>query len=154
MSVRIFSLLLFFFMGEISLVASSVMSIQVKQAVVKSAPSFLSNTVITLFYGNQVTVIEEKGDWAEVKIATKKGWIHNSALSAVKLSLNAGMSRAASGVSSSEVMMAGKGFSSVVEAQYRRENPTIRFDLVDQMEKSSVLPESVRVFAADGKLKQ
>lgn len=128
------------------------MSVQVKKEALRETPSFLSATLAILNYGDNVLSLNQKGDWMEVQSAKKKGWVHISALSTKEIILTAGATKARSGVSSNEVMMAGKGFNSQVESQYRQQNPTIQFDLVDEMERYSVPIKVQHAFAIDGKL--
>ena len=127
--------------------------IQQKQTLLKEAPSFLAKTVATCKYGDEVKVIEEKEKWKKVSFGTKKGWIFASA-AVDTLNYSSGASNAPSSVSSNEVMLAGKGFNKQVESTYREENPKLRFDLVDAMEKESIKPQVQSSFAQVGQLKQ
>lgn len=127
--------------------------IQQKQTLLKETPSFLAKTVATCKYGDEVKVIEEKEKWKKVSFKTKKGWIFASA-AVENLNYSSGASNAPSSVSSNEVMLAGKGFNKQVESTYREQNPKMRFDLVDAMEKQSINPKSQVSFVQAGQLKQ
>lgn len=127
--------------------------IQQKQTLLKETPSFLAKTVATCKYGDEVKVIEEKEKWKKVSFGTKKGWIFASA-AVENLNYSSGASNAPSSVSSNEVMLAGKGFNKQVESTYREQNPKMRFDLVDAMEKQSINPKSQVSFVQAGQLKQ
>lgn len=131
---------------------SDTMNVQIKSAALKSTPSFLASTIVTLRYGDSVSTLSENGDWIEVKTTSKKGWLHTSALTAKEILLTTSAKSAPKNVSSNEVMMAGKGFNAQVEKQYRHENPSLRFDLVDKMEKYVVSTENQRRFAKTGQL--
>lgn len=133
--------------------AESLMNVQVKDAPLKSAPSFLSSTVSVLHYGKQISLLASDGDWSQVRSGSMRGWLHSSALSEKTILLTTGTGKAQSGVSSNEVMIAGKGFNAQVESQYRKTNPTARFDQVDAMERDVVSSSNERKFASDGKLK-
>ncbi|HEX5329826.1 SH3 domain-containing protein [Sulfuricurvum sp.] len=127
--------------------------IRQKQTLLKETPSFLAKTVATCKFGDEVKVIEEKENWKKVSFASKKGWIHAS--SAVdNLSMSEANTNAPSSVSSNEVMLAGKGFNKQVEASYREQNPKMRFDLVDSMEKRTIKPQLQTSFVLNGQLKQ
>lgn len=130
------------------------MSVQIKSAALKSSPSFLGQTLMTLKYGDSVSSLSENGDWIEVKALSKKGWLHTSALTTKEITLSNGSKTAPSSVTSNEVMMAGKGFNAQVEKQYRQSNPALRFDLVDKMEKYSISADTQRQFAKTGELAQ
>jgi uncharacterized protein YgiM (DUF1202 family) len=129
------------------------MSVQVKKGVVRESPSFLSSVIITLNYGDHVTTLKQEGDWFEVKGAKKKGWMHASALNEKEVVLAVGTTKAQKSVSSNELVMAGKGFSSQVESEYRAQNHTLRFDLVNRMEALTIPLNLQRSFAVDGQLK-
>ena len=136
-----------------SLSAAGTMSVQIKKGVLKSLPSFLGQNVGTVTYGERVTPMLREGEWIKVLTRTQQGWLHATALTDKQIVLESGSSQAATGVSSSEIMLAGKGFNSQVESKYREENPKLRFDRVDAMERYSVSPETERRFAQRGQLK-
>ena len=133
--------------------AAGTMSVQIKKGVLKSLPSFLGQNVGTVTYGDRVTPLMRDGAWIKVLTPSQQGWLHETALTDKRIVLQSGSTRAASGVSSDEIMLAGKGFNSQVEAKYREENPKLRFDRVDAMEHYSVSPETERRFAERGRLK-
>lgn len=129
------------------------LSIQVKKSVLKASPSFLGKNLITLTYGDKVSELDSKDDWIKVSTKSKKGWLHSSALTDKVVVLKNTSKKAISGVSSDEMVLAGKGFNKQVESKYRKDNPKMRFDSVDKMEKYSVSSQSQRAFAKSGKLK-
>ena len=145
--------LLYLFLVVNSTFADTQMSVQVKQSAIRELPSFLSSVTAMLNYGDHVTTLDKKGDWFEVKGAKKKGWMHASALNEKEVVLAVGATKAQKNVSSNELVMAGKGFSSQVESQYRAKNHTLRFDLVDKMEALNIPLNVQRSFAIDGQLK-
>jgi len=148
-SVFLFSLVLY-----TTFVSADTMNVQIKVAALKSTPSFLAQTITTLRYGDGVNTLQESGEWIEVKTSSKKGWLHTSALTTKEIILTNSPKTAPMNVSSNEVMMAGKGFNAQVETQYRHQNPSLRFDLVDKMEKYPVSWDTQRQFAKNGQLAQ
>lgn len=138
---------------SISDASAQILSVQVKKGFLKAAPSFLAKNIAVLAYGDRVTRLHQDGDWLKVTSSRAQGWMHTSALTDKKITLRSGSSRASTGVSSDEVMLAGKGFNAQVESEYRTKNPKLRFDLVDTMERYTVSPESERRFAEQGHLK-
>ena len=105
----------------------------VKEAVLRDSPSFLGKAVETLGSGTSVTLMSEEGPWARVKAGGKQGWLPVSALRAGTVSLGAGSSRAAVSAGSSEVALAGKGFTQQTEASYRASNSNADYATVDMM---------------------
>jgi len=114
------------------------MSVQVKVTQMRTAPSFTGVVLTTLEYADQVDVLEVKGSWircGDHKRQTE-GWVHLSALSARKIILSAG-SETKQGVDSSEVALAGKGFNSTIESEYRKEKG-MDYTWVDRMESYEI----------------
>lgn len=131
---------------------SKMMSVQVKQGPVRSTPSFVGPIVATLSYGDRVTVAEERPGWMRVSTAGgTSGWMHQSALSEKKIVLRAG-ANVQSGASGDEMALAGKGFNSDVEAQFKAQNREIDFGPVDRMEKRSLSQADMAAFLKDGGL--
>ena len=75
--------------------------------------------------------MNEEGAWANVKAGGKQGWLPLSALRASAVSLGSESSRAAPGAGSSEVALAGKGFSQQTEAAYRGSQSGLDYATVD-----------------------
>ncbi len=133
--------------------AAKQMSIQIKQAQVRSQPSFLGKIEVTLLYGDRVNVLEEQTDWVLVGVpnSSLQGWIHASALSTKKLKLQAGSS--STGASSDELVLAGKGFNAEVEARYKDENQELDYARIDRMEREfRVDPQAIHQFLIEGGL--
>ncbi len=128
-----------------------VMSIQVRDGSLRSRPSFLGKISAELQYGTQVTVQAERGPW--IKVTDGKGhtgWIHNSALTERELELVSGDAAATAGASTDEIALAGKGFNSQVEEEYKKGQPGNGFKWVDKMEAIVVSPSQAEEFLADG----
>lgn len=134
--------------------ALGAMSVQVKNSQLRTAPSFLGSPTASVSYGEQVQVLQEQGDWAEVSgAAGKKGWIHQSALSQKKIVLNASGKDAEVAASGDELALAGKGFNADIEAKFRAGHRDVDFVWVDKMEAMNVTPAEMVVFLKDGGLK-
>jgi uncharacterized protein YgiM (DUF1202 family) len=133
--------------------AGEKMSVQVKNGQLRSKPSFLGAVVVSLAYGDRVTVAKKQDPWYQVTDARgKTGWIHQSALTTKRIVLSAGAADAEKSVSRDELALAGKGFNADVEAEFKAENKNIDFAWVDKMEKFKVTPEEAAVFLAEGKV--
>jgi uncharacterized protein YgiM (DUF1202 family) len=127
------------------------MSVQVKSGQVRATPSFLGQLVAPVSYGNRLQVLEQQGDWSKVTApGGQTGWIHNSALTKKKIVMKAGDQTAQTGASGEELALAGKGFNSDVEADFKAKNQNIDFSWVDKMEKYKVTPESMQQFLKEG----
>jgi len=127
------------------------MSVQVRSGQIRSTPSFLGQIVAPVEYGDRVTVLSEQGAWSKVASPEgAEGWIHTSALTKKKIVLRAGDEDVSTGASSDELALAGKGFNSDVEAQFKAENKDIDFTWVDTMETWVVDPQEMQRFLKEG----
>lgn len=131
------------------------MSVQVREAQVRSAPGFLSKILATVPYTEQVSVLEEKADWVHVQTENGAidGWMHNTALTSKRLKLSGSGPDAQLAVSSEEQALAGKGFNSDVEKQFKERNKSADFADVDKMEKLNIPPETIKRFLVEGEVK-
>jgi SH3-like domain-containing protein len=127
------------------------MTVQVKTGQVRDEPSFLGKVITQLNYGDRLQVLEQQGDWSRVTAAGgQSGWIHTSALTKKKLTLKAGEQNAQTAASGEELALAGKGFNSDVEADFKAKNRNIDFTWVDRMEKIKIAPGSMQEFLKAG----
>jgi len=128
------------------------MSVQVRNCKVRATPSQLGAVVASVEYGAVLqTGALEKG-WYPVTTADgKTGWVHESALSKKPIAMRAGTSDAATGVSSDEVALAGKGFNEQVEAKVRREGK-LDYTWVDRMSAFNVSADQITQFRSAGRL--
>ena len=110
---------------------SAVMSVQVRKADIRETPSFLGKVLTSLSYGEKVTVQSENGAWMQVSSSGQSGWVHNSALTRKTVVMKSGEG-AQTTASSGEMALAGKGFNSDVEAQFKAGHEDIDFSWVDQ----------------------
>lgn len=127
------------------------MSVQVRNGQLRADPSFLGKMVASLDYGARVTVAEEKGDWRRVVLPDgKAGWIHQSALTPKKIVMQAGAADVSTAASGQELALAGKGFNSDVEADFKRKNAEIDFSWIDRMEKIKFSAADMTAFLQEG----
>jgi len=128
------------------------MSVQVRNGKVRATPSQLGKVVATVDYGAVVQTGALQRGWYPVTTADgKTGWLHTSALSAKPIAMRAGTSDAATGVSSDEVALAGKGFNEQVETKLKADG-TLDYTWVDRMTAFVVDAETIKKFRADGHL--
>jgi len=131
-------------------VAAATMSVQVKDAPVRATPSFVGKVVGALAYGDQVEIRQTKGAWSKVAGAGVSGWLHTSALSSRKIVLAAGQEHAKVAASGDELALAGKGFNSDVEAQFKAGHKDIDFTCINRMEKVRIPAAEMQAFLKDG----
>lgn len=130
------------------------MNVQVQSGQLRATPTFLGQVLGTVAYGVSVEVLQTKGDWMQVKsLQGKVGWLHKSALTTKRVSMSAGTSAAKTGASSSELALAGKGFNSDVEREYKAKNKNLNFAAVDRMETLKIPATEMQAFLKAGAVK-
>jgi SH3-like domain-containing protein len=139
--------------GAASAAAPQEMSVQVRTGQLRATPSYLGKPVAAAAYGERVTVLVTQGDWLQVRGAAGSGWIHKSALTVKKVVIKAGSEQVAATASGEELALAGKGFNSDVEADFKKKNAEIDFGPIDRMEKIKVTPAEAQAFLAEGGVK-
>lgn len=128
------------------------MSVQVRDGKVRATPSQLGRVVTTVGYGGVVQVGALQNGWYAVTAADgKTGWLHESALSKKAVTLRAGTTDAATGVSNDEVALAGKGFNEQVEAKLRKDGK-LDYTWVDRMAAFDTRAEQIERFRSQGHL--
>lgn len=129
------------------------MSVKVKETQLRATPSYVGKIVVVLAYGDRVTILEKRKDWARVSFPSKKaeGWVNLSALQDKVIVLKAGSQTVDKSASSGEVALAGKGFNADVEAKYKQDN-ALDYAWVDRMEAFRVTPQQVAAFFSSGGL--
>lgn len=132
--------------------AGNLMSVQVKDGQVRATPSFLAKIVANLHYGDQVTALNTSGDWTEVSFGSVHGWMHNSALTSSKISLQSGGKNAPLAASQDELALAGKGFNEQVEAAFKAKNPNLDYAWINKMEGVNVSSGEMQKFLSEGGL--
>jgi len=119
-----------------------------KTAALKSSTWFFAGTKGTLQMGDQVSVLQVNGSWAEVRSAANSslsGWTQMSNLSSRRVVASGSV------VTASEVSMAGKGFSQEVEDSYKTTG-TFNYADVDKTEAITISQDELYVFVTEGHL--
>jgi len=127
------------------------LAVQVREVHMRATPSFAGKPAAKLSYGQQVSVLEERGVWLKTRAPSGVGWVHATALTSKKIELVSGNPNVAVKADEREVATAGKGFSSEIEKAYRKNNPG-GYAAVEAMLKQSYPPAQLRAFLAAGKV--
>jgi hypothetical protein len=126
--------------------------VQVRETKLRSQPKFYASGSATLRYGQAVDRVGATGGWVEVSSSAGRGYLPITSLSRDQIVLSSkeiGKIKA----DSTEVVLAGKGFSKEVEEKYKALDSASRFDLVDKVELSGrVSAKEVEEFAKVGGL--
>ena len=130
---------------------SEEVSVHVKEATLRSKPSFLGKKMGVLNYADRVTVVQKKGAWLQVKsVDGVLAWIHKNSTTTKTISLVVGSQTKE--VSDKEQSIAGKGFNEEVEKEYRKTNKG-DFRWVDEMSKRwNISEEELQEFIKEGQL--
>ena len=149
------AMLLVLFLVPALCLAGETVKVKVQKTSLFDQPNFLSKTVATLQFGDQLEMEGVVKDWAKVKFGRQQGYVHQSALTSTKVDLKTMLfsSSSSSGASQDEVALAGKGFTPEVEKNYGKAHPDMNYALVDEIERTSVDPSSLRSFIQRGGLK-
>lgn len=128
------------------------MSVQVRNCKVRATPSQLGRVVATADYGAVLEAGALQKGWYPVTTADgKTGWLHESALSRKPIAMHAGANDVATGASSDEVALAGKGFNEQVEAKLRKDG-TLDYTWVDRMSAFKAGVDEIVKFRTQGNL--
>ncbi len=131
--------------------AQDLVSVQIKEAKLRSKPQHWAPAVETLRYGDPLIKIKEEGAWTQVTKSKKTGYLQSSAISGKQIMLSTaslGSVKADAG----EVVLAGKGFSKSTEEEYARNNSAANFSAVNKLEQLKVSDAEMQQFVAAGKL--
>jgi hypothetical protein len=127
------------------------MYVATKTIELKSATGFFASAKGTLAYGAAVTVLQIKGNWAEVRSVANtavSGWTAVANLSSKRI-----VSGAAAGTTASEVALAGKGFNQEIENAYKAKG-RLNYADVDRTEAQKVSKKELQDFINAGHLSQ
>ena len=131
--------------------ALGIMSVQLKIGQLRSTPSFLGAVTAEVAYGDQVDVLQQQGDWLEVRSSRNQtGWIHQSAVTRKRVVLGTGGNSPQTAASGEEIALAGKGFNADVEAEFRRGHRNMDFTWVDRMEEFKISTKEMISFLKAG----
>jgi uncharacterized protein YgiM (DUF1202 family) len=132
--------------------AADKMSVQSEEAVIRATPAPFGAKVATAKYGDRLTVIAQQGAWSQVQTdGGASGWTQTASLTKAKVVLQAGSSDVSRTASGEELALAGKGFNSQVEGQFKANNPNVDFKWIDYMEKIKISePQMIQFLRAGG----
>ncbi len=129
------------------------LSVQVQETQLRDRPSFLGKAQSNLAYADRVTLLALQGAWMQVQVpGGGSGWVHSSSLTEKKIVLKAGAEDVQAAASSEELALAGKGFNSDVESEFKRQNAEIDFTWIDRMEGWDVKQNDIESFLKKGGL--
>jgi len=146
------SLLVLLLTGALSaqITRGSTVWVSVRSIALKSSTGFFASNRGTVNYGDQVSVLQVSGNWAEVRSSANSsltGWIAQSNLSTKRIVPSATGSTA----TTAEVAQAGKGFNAEVESSYKSDG-SYNYDDVDRTEAITVTNDELYAFITDGRL--
>lgn len=130
--------------------SNSKMYVSVEEAVIKDKPSFFGKSQDSVFYGDAVFVVEEKGKWKKIQLIEDPavfGWVTTASLTKKKI-VKTGSRVSAS---ADELALAGKGFSEEVEKEYKKQ-VSLDYDAVDKLEENKIDFEHILDFMISGNL--
>jgi uncharacterized protein YgiM (DUF1202 family) len=124
--------------------------IAIKNGFLKSTSGVFASEVGGVNYGDRVTVLQVKRDWAEVRPVsnpTIQGWITVSSLT----TRNLAAASTVTSMSANELALAGKGFS-VIDEKVFSQREDLDYSLVDGMESYIIPSDKLRSFLIEGHL--
>jgi hypothetical protein len=127
--------------------------VQVRESRVRSKPLFYAPTLSSVRYGDRLSKLGEDGGWVSVRAGGQQGYLPLSAISSKAIVFSTADVAKVQG-DSTELVLAGKGFSKEIEQSFQRQNGSARFDLVDRVEREArVSSAEVSQFITQGGLK-
>ncbi len=124
-------------------------TVQIKEASLYEKPSVISKFLGKIPYGTRLTIISTQAGWVQVQSdSLGKGWLRDQTVTTKKLAMQSGGET--SGVSDTEVSLAGRGFSEEIEKDYKTKNPKLDYADVDKMETMGVDDTELASFLVDG----
>ena len=125
-----------------------------QEGMIRKDKRFFAPVIVSVPYGEVIQQLKREGDWLLVAYRGKQGWIHISAVQEQKFRLSSLMTSKAKETSQDEVALAGKGFTPEVEKAFRKQNPEMKFHLVDQVESVEISNQELQTFVTKGRLKE
>jgi len=135
--------------------APAQLTVQIEVGQLREKPSVFGKIITDVKYGDRLDIVTRQEPWIQVRTADgKTGWMHQTSLTKKKLALSAGAQDVGRTASGEELAMAGKGFNSQVEADFKAKNLNIDFTWIDRMEKIKVSERESLAFLKEGGLGQ
>lgn len=125
--------------------------IKVKSVKLRGTPQYFGTGIATLNYGDAVQKIESGEDWWKVKKGGSIGYVPTSALSSRRIVLG-GAKAPDANIKSSDVVLAGKGFSKEAEKQLSQTDKKLNFAAVNRMESLKISDQELLGFVNSGRL--
>lgn len=132
--------------------AGQTLMVTIKQVSIRADKQFFAKTVAEAKYQDRLEAIKQQGDWYQVAFKGVQGWVHKSSVGEAAKGSTGSSTVASSKVSDEDVALAGKGFNSQVEGDYKKKNPNLNFAAVDSLEKISVSDKDSAEFMKAGRL--
>lgn len=126
--------------------------VRVRESKLRAQPKFWAASVSELRYGDPLTLVGQESGWLKARTSRgKQGYVHPSVVTEkrIALSSDAAVDKRAD---TSDVVLAGKGFSKEVEREYAQSNPTLNFKAVNSMEQLKISDQELLSFMREGKL--
>ncbi len=123
------------------------LTVKTEKAAIRSRPSFISEILANVTHNNSVEVIKKQGAWRMIEFGQHEGWMHVLSLIQPERKFQAGKV-IDQRVSSKEISLAGKGFNSDVERAYKKQQGSLGYVWVNNMEKIKVTSEQLEQFAS------
>lgn len=129
-------------------------TVQVKEASLYAKPSPTSKFLGKITLGTVLKVLDQKDGWARVSVDSQNltGWLRSQTFTTKAVSTKA-TGDTGSGVSATEVSLAGRGFTEQIESDYRTKNPALDFATLDRMEADGIPDSQLTDFLQEGGLK-
>lgn len=128
--------------------------VRIRETKLRSQPKFWGASVADLKYSESLTLLGNESGWLKVRTSGgKQGYVHPSVVTDKKIVL-ASKAAVETGIDTSEVVLAGKGFSKEVEQEYARNNPELNFKAVTSVEQMRISDQELLAFLREGKLGQ
>lgn len=124
--------------------------VSAKSVQLKSSDGTFSSNAGLAVYGDMGKVISVSGKKVKIQLSTGSratGWIASGSLTNKKINKDSKTT-----ASSSELALAGKGFTEEVENVYKASNPNLNFKMIDAIENILVNDSEVEKFMTEGHL--
>lgn len=129
---------------------SKTMYVSLDPVSLKESASSFARDVGTIEYASKVRVLEEKKNWVRIELVSDTrvtGWVPASALSSKKIKAKG----TGTSADADEIALAGKGFTSTIEAIYADEY-AIDYEPVNYAEEQAASADEILEFIREGGL--
>lgn len=143
-----------FFPADLWAQQSSVLSVEVRTAKLRSAPRTWAPAIADLSYGEELRVLGREDGWVRAQKGDREGYVHETALTTRAVILAAGTRVVDPTAEGGQIVLAGKGFAEAVELQVSTRDPSLNFTAVDALERFTVQGDELEAFLVAGRLHQ